>query len=243
MDYFNSDVKLVNEYINKFDELFKRGIKRELIIYCTESISMNDPAHHLGHVYDVCKLGIQIADNMKFTPRQKELVILACLFHDLGCRFERKFHHLIGYGLTYEILHRFCRGEYSDEEILTIATAVLEHRSSNKEKPSTIISEVVSIADSGNPDIHTYIKRCIQFRLHRGDYTPGDNNIIFLQEVKDHLHEKFGVNGYHWKSYPDIGLKFFHQEWSNFKYYLQPENEYTFNTLILNQFKAITKTE
>ncbi|QDB70412.1 putative metal dependent phosphohydrolase [Aeromonas phage CF8] len=241
MQHFNSEISLVNTYINKFDKLFEGLVKRDLLVYCTESISMNDPAHHLGHVYDVCQQGKAIAHSLDFHESDMKLVYLACLFHDLGCRFEREFHHLIGYGLTYDLLHRFCRGEFSEQETLIIATAVLEHRSSNKKKPSNRISEVVSVADSGRPEISTYIKRCIQFRLHRGDYRDGEDTSKFFGDVKNHLREKFGSTGYHWNSYPDLGMTFFYEEWKNFSYFLQEENESELDALVVAQFNKVLR--
>lgn len=192
-------------------KLFGYKIQKDLLRYCVWSISQNDAAHNLGHVYDVCSLGRHISNELNLSERDTLLVYLGCLLHDIGCKYERKHHHLIGYGLVYELLNRYWPGEFTDEELLTVATAVLEHRSSNPNKPSSLVSSVVSVADSGAPDFNKYIKRAVQFRIKRGlcDAT-------LTEEVYKHLLEKFGAEGYHWISYPEIGMELFKPEWDDF---------------------------
>lgn len=191
--------------------LFGYKMQKDLLRYCVWSISLNDAAHNLGHVWDVCNLGVSMCEQLELDERETMLVNLGCLLHDIGCRYERKHHHVIGYGLVYELVCRYCPGMFTDEELLTVATAVLEHRSSNPNKPTNRISSIVSVADSGAPDFRKYIKRAIQFRLKNGS-----NKDHLVEDVYKHLIEKFGVEGYHWKSYPDIGMTLFKFEWELF---------------------------
>jgi exopolyphosphatase/pppGpp-phosphohydrolase len=198
--------------------LFNYKIQKDLLRYCVYSISLNDVAHNLSHVMDVSKLGVSICEQLGLGERDTLLVYMGCLLHDIGCRYERKQHHLIGYGLTYELINRYCPGDFTDEEILIIATAVLEHRSSNPEKPSNLISGIVSVSDSGAPDFAKYVKRAVQFRLKRKLSTE-----VIIEDVYKHLLEKFGVEGYHWKSYPEIGMELFKNEWDDFSNKLYDE--------------------
>lgn len=192
-------------------QLFGYKMQKDLLRQCVYSISLNDAAHNLGHVWDVCSLGIWISEELGLDERSALLVNVGCLLHDIGCRYERKHHHLIGYGLVYEMLGRYWPGEFSDEELLTIATAVLEHRSSNKEKPSSLISSIVSVADSGAPNFDKYIRRAVQFRI-KNNMERGH----LVEDVYKHLLDKFGVEGYHWKSYPEIGMTLYKKEWDLF---------------------------
>lgn len=206
-------------------QLFGYKMQKELLRYCVWSISLNDIAHNLGHVWDVCKLGIKISDDMNLNERDTMLVNISCLLHDIGCRYERKHHHVIGYGLVYELVSRYWPHEFSDEELLTMATAVLEHRSSNPNKPTSLISSIVSVADSGAPDFNLYIKRAVLFRIK--------SNMAkehLVEDVYKHLLDKFGVEGYHWKSYPDIGMEFFKEEWAKFSDLLY-NDEYTLSVI------------
>lgn len=204
--------------------LFDYRMQKELLRHCVYSISLNDAAHNLNHVMDVCRLGKRICQDMGLDDRDTLLVYVGCLLHDIGCRYERSQHHLIGYGLTYELINRYWPGEFSDEELFIIATAVLEHRSSNPNKPSTLISSIVSVADSGAPDFAKYVRRAVQFRLKRGM-----ESVLVVEDVYKHLLEKFGAEGYHWKSYPEIGMDFFKTEWDDFSKKLYDEE----NTLEL----------
>lgn len=205
-----------------WSSLFEHKVQKDLLRHCVYSISLNDPAHNLGHVRDVCILGRHICDQLNISERDRLLVYLGCLLHDIGCRYERSKHHLIGYGLTYDLINRYWPNEFSSEELLIVATAVLEHRSSNPEKPSSLISSIVSVADSGAPDFEKYVKRAVQFRLKQN--LPEE---IIIAETYKHLLEKFGVEGYHWKSYPEIGMEFFKVEWDAFSARLYDESSTT----------------
>ena len=239
MNHEISLLEIVNDYYLKFKFLFRNvPINQDLLKFCVESISRNDKAHNLEHVFAVCKLAVDICEQEKMSGREKELVVLGALFHDLGCCYERSQHHVIGYGLTYEYLNRFCPFDYTSEEVMIVANAVLEHRSSNKNKPTNKVSEIVSIADSGRPKIKLYIQRCIQFREHRGDLDRL-STLEFFEEVKGHLVEKFGPDGYHWKSYPDLGLTYFDKEWKEFSSYLCKEREAEFDLLVKEVFDSL----
>ena len=213
----NSEMGNLVKFLRQFKEIGTLSlIPNNLLWWCVKSIAMNDPAHNLGHVLDVVRLGNELAtkEGLDYDARLK--VNLACLFHDLGCRYNRDDHHVIGYGMCYTLLEEHWPEQFNPKEICEIAVAVLEHRSSNKSKPSSLISEIVSVADSGKPDILTYIKRSLQFRISRGDLENKGKETLFL-EVSEHLNEKFGSSdGYHWVSYPELGKRHFSEEWGNF---------------------------
>lgn len=216
-------------------KLFDYKMQKELLRFCVYSISLNDAAHNLGHVWDVCRLGRWVSDKLGLDERCTTLVNLGCLLHDIGCRYERVHHHLIGYGLVYELVGRYWPNEFTDEELLTVATAVLEHRSSNPKKPTGLISSIVSVADSGAPDFDKYILRAVQFRLKKGMVSD-----LITEDVYRHLIEKFGVEGYHWVSYPDIGMDLFKEEWAEFSRLLYDET-YTMSR-ITETYKSIGGT-
>lgn len=202
-------------------KLFNYKMQKELLRWCVYSISLNDAAHNLGHVMDVCRLGQSMSEKLGLDERTTLLVGLGCLLHDIGCRYERSQHHLIGYGLAYELINRYWPGEFTDEEQLIVATAVLEHRSSNRYKPSNLVAEIVSVADSGAPDFNKYVRRAVQYRLSKNM-----ENDVLVEDVYRHMLEKFGAEGYHWKSYPDVGMELYREEWDEFTKHLYDE-EYT----------------
>lgn len=207
-------------YEKRFMRLFGNYIQKDLLRWCIYSITKNDPAHQLDHVFDVCVKAKEIFDHFEELEGLNELdriiVYHAALMHDLGCRYNRKDHHIIGYGLVYDYINRYCPNDFSPETLEQIAICVLEHRSSNKRKPTTFLSEIVSIADTSVPDISVYFTRALKFRLSgkEGQY---DTDKELIAACITHIDEKFSDNGYHWKSYPDIGLAYYADEWDEFK--------------------------
>lgn len=229
-----------------YDRIYKKlllgVVQKDLIGWCVYSISQNDEAHNLDHVLKVIRTGINLfetyQDIYNLNEIDRTIVYHALLLHDVGCRFNRKDHHLIGYGLTYEYINRYDPGRLHIETITHIAKCVMEHRSSNKTKPTSILSEIVSVADSGIPDINEYLKRALQFRLSGKDDIAFKDKDQLIKECIKHIKHKFGKNGYHWDSYPDIGKSYYSVEWDNFTNKLEDEI-YLLNTLndLYEEFK------
>ena len=207
-------------YEKNFKQLFNNTIQLDLLRWCIYSITLNDPAHQLDHVFDVCVRAKEIFEHFEeieeLTYQDRIIVYHAALMHDLGCRFNRKDHHIIGYGLVYEYITRCCPNQFEPETLRQIALCVLEHRSSNKNKPTTFLSEIISIADTSVPDVKNYLTRALKFRIH-GNNGVYESDKDLINSCIEHMDEKFGENGYHWKSYPAIGLAYYADEWDQFK--------------------------
>lgn len=236
-----ADYEQTAVYLRKFQELFAGiFVPQEFLVAMVDSISLNDPAHHLGHVYDVTALTRELCRDLDLNYHDTEMAMVGALLHDIGCKYDRLDHHVIGYGLTFEYLHLYWRGGFTKQETRIIAKAVLEHRSSNEAKPTSVISEIVSVADTGKPDIDLYIKRAIQYRLSVAVPESPEAIQTFKHEVKLHLHEKFGlVDGYHWKSYPDLGSRFFKGEWDTFTAWLEPGKDVQLTALIEGKYNTL----
>lgn len=197
---------------SKFKIVLSPLIPLDLIRHCLWSITFNDKAHDLTHVYHVCQQGNTLSSLQDYDDNWRALVLAGCLLHDIGCRYDRASHHVIAYGLTFELLNRHAPGHFSAEETLIIAKSCLEHRASWKGGFSHPISETVALADRGIPDFELYCKRAVQFRL--GNQL---DDKVLIEEVKAHLEDKFLPNtGYVWKSYPELGLSLYQKEWEVF---------------------------
>lgn len=217
-------------YFNEFDALFKGVIPRHFLHYCIYSLSYNDPAHDLHHVYTVCKTGLGLFDHYRyvfnFTDRDRLIVMVGCLMHDIGCRYTRKYHHITGHGLVYEYIHNHWPGEFNEQEIAQIANCVLEHRSSGRYKPTSLLSEIVSIADTGEPNLRSCIARAMIFSLsgEKGSYHSKEDVVY---EVYQFLIDKYGTLGYHWSGYPEMGRTYFKEEWEVFSQQLDNKDYVT----------------
>lgn len=211
------------DYFYLFKRLFNENVSPELIRYGIESFRFNDEAHRVDHIYKVCCEAVSITNIMcaKREISQSDIPVIyhAAFLHDIGCRFDRKTHHLIGAEMLPNILNLFGGRKFDSYEIAKMGLAIMEHRSSNPYKPSNMVSSIVSLADTGKPDIFDCLQRSIKFRDYRN--MPEEQ---LYKEVSDHLEEKYGPNGYHWNSYPDIGLDIYSDEWRIFKHILSTKN-------------------
>lgn len=199
-------IKAVNDILAKLNHSL---LNRNLLMAAFQSIVHNDEAHNVEHVRAVILLGDEICTRMEVDDQTRRMVLAGCLLHDLGCRYDRKTHHLISYGLAFEYLDKYGRGEYSEQDVMLVARACLEHRASYEGQPTHLVSELVALADRGNVTTEAYreyyITRSIQFHGCNTRY----NLDAVKEEVLKHIPDKFGVNGYAWKTYPKIGFKVF----------------------------------
>ena len=229
----------INIFKDKFHTLVhanKIPMTQEFMEKVVESVGVNDTAHNLFHVYGVCVRTLEICNTLKVSRRDTELSFMGSFLHDIGCRYDRKNHHIIGRSIAEEMLKSELTGLYTEEEIGIIGLAVLEHRSSGKYCPESLVSQIVSVADSGMPNIQHYIKRAVVFRIDNGETCV--NKLI--SEVIEHLHEKFGGTGYHWDSYPPIGYNLFHSEIGLFKGWLEEDKSSELRDQVMQIYQETT---
>ncbi len=173
-----------------------------------------DLAHQIDHADSVCELALEI--NKECDPK---LVILTAYIHDIFNATDRKNHNQLAYEYVLEAKDKFLK-ELSKEELLLVAHAVLEHRASFKGKFYSKLSEIISSADRGKPDIKEVVIRSMQFN--------GGNT----QDVYKHLKEKYGSNGY--AKYPQSYQNFFHKELEHFQNKIDTLTQEEINTIWQN---------
>lgn len=188
-------------------------IRKEVI----RNLDINDPAHRQDHILAVVSFATEIATMQKLSVSDRRCLLAAAFMHDIGCNRDRDTHHMLGAILTARLLG----GEdspFNTDEVVTVCQAVHEHRASYKEKRSGLISDLTRIADAGRLNPETFGDRAISYRIGRLKDV-GDDMAEYLRiktgivdDAADHLKDKYGVNGYMWKSYPDIGKKMFASE-------------------------------
>lgn len=207
----------------------------KLLLACLNSIIHNDEAHNLDHIQKVVTLGNELADRTELSMKHRQMVLAGCLMHDLGCRYHRKTHHQISYGLAFEYLEKFGDGIFTEEEILVIAESCLQHRASWTEDRSGQICDLVALADRGIWNKKEYVTRSVQFHLHR----IGELGIDAVRkEAQMHIPDKFGEDGYAWKKYPRIGFTLFEKEIEDFKRFaLSPAEIDEMIDVVLNELK------
>ncbi len=156
-----------------------------------------DLAHQIDHADSVCDLALEM--NKECDPK---LIILAAYIHDIFNATDRKNHNKLAYEYVLEANDKFLK-ELSKEELLQVAHAVLEHRASFQGEFYSKLSEIISSADRGKPDIKEVVIRSLQFN--------GNN----IKDAYHHIKRKYGSNGY--ANYPKSYREYFRKELIEFQ--------------------------
>ncbi|RLF06489.1 MAG: hypothetical protein DRK00_01370 [Thermoprotei archaeon] len=103
------------------------------------------PSHDVSHVLRVVKLAEEIAVQEGFDERERGLVILAALLHDVGIALRgTKEGHAAA---SAEFAEKLLASRLNVEEVKLVVTAVREHSWEEGAQPSSRISAVLQDAD------------------------------------------------------------------------------------------------
>lgn len=146
-----------------------------------------DVAHRRDHVDMVIKQSLEIAERLDVDIN---MVYVIAAYHDTGLCEGRERHHEVSAHIikTDENLRRW----FTEEQIQTMAEAAEDHRASAKNAPRTIYGRIVAEADRFI-DPETIVRRTIQYGL---DHYPELDKEQQYRRMMQHLHEKYGRNGY-----------------------------------------------
>ena len=146
-----------------------------------------DAAHQRDHVTMVIKQSLEIAEHLDVNP---DMVYVIAAYHDTGLCEGREHHHEVSAQIikTDENLRKW----FTEEQIQTMADAAEDHRASAKHEPRTIYGRIVAEADRFI-DPETIVRRTIQYGL---DHYPELSKEQQYDRMMQHLHEKYGRNGY-----------------------------------------------
>lgn len=146
-----------------------------------------DAAHQRDHVNMVIQQSVEIS---KLLDVDVNMVYVIAAYHDTGLCEGRERHHEVSAQIIKadENLRRW----FTEEQIQTMADAAEDHRASAKHKPRTIYGRIVAEADRFI-DPETIVKRTIQYGL---DHYPELSKGQQYDRMMQHLHEKYGRNGY-----------------------------------------------
>ena len=135
-----SEIK--NDTINIVSELLKE-LKPIL-----ESFYNNSEGHGIKHVMDVMYRALHYNESLNLKLNKKEIV-LASLLHDMYSGSSRKTHHILGHDYVMKSTSKVFDGLNKE----SIAKAILEHRASYTGEYSSLLSELISSADRGEPNL------------------------------------------------------------------------------------------
>ena len=146
-----------------------------------------DRAHNLEHVTRVIRRSL---DLVKITGADVNMVYTIAAYHDLGMSGPRAIHHITG----GKILASDARLKkwFSPEQIKIMKEAVEDHRASASHSPRSLYGKIIAEADR-DIDVDTVIRRTIQYGL--SNYPEKDKSEQW-QRFKQHMDQKYSVNGY-----------------------------------------------
>lgn len=114
----------------------------------------------------------------------------------------RQEHNKLAYEYVLKRKDKFL-SKLSKDKLYMLAYAALEHRASFNGKFYSKLSEIISSADRGLPNLESIVIRSMKF--HKGH----------IDDVYNHMLEKYGVNGY--ATYPISYRMFFKEELTLFQ--------------------------
>jgi uncharacterized protein len=146
-----------------------------------------DRAHNLEHVTRVIRNAL---DLVRITGADIDMVYCIAAYHDLGMSGPRAIHHITG-GKILAADARLKRW-FSAEQIKIMREAVEDHRASASKAPRSLYGKIIAEADR-DIDVDTIFRRAIDFGL--ANYPELDYEHQW-QRFRQHMDEKYSVNGY-----------------------------------------------
>lgn len=169
----------------------RTALKRYIDLNISPKYHSFDGGHKVDHAYDVIRNATLLASYYNFTDIQQEMIYTAAAYHDIGLVYDRETHHIHSHNMVLkdEKLQEF----FTMPEIQIIAKACLQHRSSNKDKVTSIFSKIISDADSMDCyNLEHNIKRTIEYRRNLGMREYDE----IMEDSRLHLIDKYGHEGY-----------------------------------------------
>ena len=167
-------------------------MNKELVDYIEKEIfqfyNKNEEGHGLKHIKTVVERSLKFA---KDYDANIDMVYTIAAYHDLGHHIDRKRHEIISAQIFIE--DENMKKWFSDEQRKIIKDAIEDHRASSNHEPRSIYGKIVSTADRAILDFETPIKRTYLYGLA---HFPNLSNEEHVEEVYNHLKQKFGRNGY-----------------------------------------------
>ena len=146
-----------------------------------------DKAHDLGHVVRVIRNSIDLANR---TGADINMVYTIAAYHDLGMSGPRAIHHITSGKILASDLR--LKRWFTPEQIKIMKEAVEDHRASASHAPRSLYGKIVAEADR-DISVDIVIRRTIQYGL--GNYPQLDKEGHW-KRFKQHLDEKYSINGY-----------------------------------------------
>ena len=148
-----------------------------------------DDAHGVGHIQKVRQRVAELADATGY--RDKELLDVVALLHDIGVSYNRDKHHILGAKMIER--DKLLQSRLGKRTLQVLVDAVREHRASTG-NPRTLLGKILSDADrTAERNVDGQLARTYMYReAHYPQWST-------RKKVKDgalHVLGKYGKGGY-----------------------------------------------
>lgn len=166
-------------------------IQKELKQYLKEEIlpiyEKNDWAHQTWHIYEVIERSLKLAKDQNVNLN---MVYTIAIFHDIACHKGRENHEVNS--------SIFLKNDpnlkkwFTDSEIETMATAIIDHRALLEYPPRSIYGRIISTADR-----FTTLKGILRSTLlYSLEFYPELTVDNMFERSYEYIKKKYGPNGY-----------------------------------------------
>ena len=127
-----------------------------------------DGYHNRLHVFDVLKTAMELANRLKISEKDKELLFIAAAGHDVGFNVRYDNNEVLGAMITYKVMsqegfrHSYVHGYFQDwspSDIKTVGDIIVRGTTTYpleggklgfQQKPETRLEKIISLADVYN---------------------------------------------------------------------------------------------
>lgn len=156
-------------------------LKEQLHEQFSPLYAINDKAHQIDHVVDVCDRALDI-NELFGLGLDRRMVVISAMCHDLFT-WSRSNHHLLAEQYLLTVREPWLVG-FTSEDRRLMGAACREHRASWKGGYTSMLSELIATADRGVPgNLEEMIWRCYLY----GRDKLGEPHDIALGRIIPHL--------------------------------------------------------
>lgn len=146
-----------------------------------------DQAHQREHVMMVIDQSLELAEKLGVDV---DMAYAIAAYHDTGLCEGREMHHIVAGRIIRE--DAALRQWFAEEQTETMAQAAEDHRASSGHPPRSVYGRIVAEADRFI-DPEAIVRRTVQFGM---EHYPEMSREEHYGRMLQHLHEKYGRNGY-----------------------------------------------
>ena len=188
--FYNEDQTEISIYPEKI--IINPKINKEMKEYIDNKIlpqyKENDLAHDIDHIQYVINRSLEFAKTIEGI--NFDMVYAIAAYHDLGHHIDAKNHEMVSAELLLDDDN--LENWFTEDEILTMAQAIIDHRASLKGEPRSVYGRIISSADR-NVLVEGPLRRTYEYRRNHYPDMPLEQ---IIEDSKKHIVDKFGKKGY-----------------------------------------------